>query len=115
MQKWALAHQHQLLLRADPTAWQAARPMGRAEAGVGAPTQPAPRVTLSLRAASVGRAEPWRMAGLPATASPTVPVGLRLREEGVDETWGLMDQLPLQPTAPYKVVPHRQLAPRCAG
>ena len=39
------------------------------------------------------------MAGLPAPASPKVPVGLRLREEGVDETWGLMDQLPLKPTA----------------
>ena len=39
------------------------------------------------------------MAGLPAAASPTVPFGFRLREEGVDETWGLMDQLPLKPTA----------------
>ena len=39
------------------------------------------------------------MAGLPAPASAEVPFGFRLREEGVDETWGLMDQLPLKPTA----------------
>ena len=32
------------------------------------------------------------MAGLPAPATAEVPVGLRLREEGVDETWVPEDQ-----------------------
>ena len=81
-----------MLPRVVPTARQAAPQGGRAVCGGGAPAKPAPRVTPLLRAAIAGRANPGRVAGLPAPAASQKTVGSRLREEEVGVTWVPLDQ-----------------------